>query len=50
MDSHTFSKCPKCLADNIELISVEDHERYNFNINKIGGIEVEFSDERARSR
>jgi Zn finger protein HypA/HybF involved in hydrogenase expression len=50
MDSHTFSKCPKCMSDNIEVIPVEDHERYNFNINKIGGIEVEFSDERARSR
>jgi len=38
------------MSENIEVIPVEDHERYTFNIDKIRGIEVEFSDERTRSR
>jgi Zn finger protein HypA/HybF involved in hydrogenase expression len=50
MDSYKFSKCPKCRADNIEIIPVEDCEKYGFNINKIRGIDVEFSDDRAPSR
>ena len=50
MDSHTFPRCPKCTSDNIEVIPVEDHEKYSFNINKIRGIDVEFSDDRAKSR
>ena len=49
-DSYTFSKCPKCMVDNIEIIPVEDYEKYSFNINKIRGIEVEFSDARVKSR
>ncbi len=35
MDSYTFFKCPKCMADNIEVIPVGDYENYSFNINKI---------------
>jgi hypothetical protein len=50
MDSFTFSSCPRCGADNIEIIPIEDYEKYSFNINKIRGIEVEFSDERIRSK
>jgi hypothetical protein len=37
------------MSDNIEVIPVEDHERYSFNINKIRGIEVEFSNERTKA-
>jgi hypothetical protein len=47
-DSFTFSRCPSCAADNIEIIPVEDYEKYNFSISKIRGIEVEFSDDRIR--
>ena len=49
LDSYTFSKCPKCMSDNIEIIPVEDYEKYSFNINK-RGIDVEFSDDRIRSK
>ena len=49
MDSYTFSKCPNCMADNIEVIPVEDYERYNISVNKIRGIDVEFSDDKIRS-
>jgi phage FluMu protein Com len=49
MDSYLFSKCPNCMSDNIEVIPVEDFERYSFNINKIRGIDIEFKDERVRS-
>jgi hypothetical protein len=49
MDSYLFSKCPECMSDNIEVIPVEDFERYSFKINKIRGIDIEFSDERIRS-
>jgi hypothetical protein len=49
MDSYLFSACPKCMSDNIEVIPVEDFERYSFNINKIRGIDIEFNDERIRS-
>jgi hypothetical protein len=38
------------MVDNIEIIPVEDYEKYSFNINKIRGIEVEFSDARVKSR
>jgi Zn finger protein HypA/HybF involved in hydrogenase expression len=50
MDSHTFSKCPRCMADNIEVIPVEDYKKYNISVNKIRGIEVEFSDGRIKSK
>jgi hypothetical protein len=50
MDSYTFSRCPRCAADDIEIIPVEDYEKYSFNINKIRGIEVEFSDDRIRAK
>jgi hypothetical protein len=50
MDSYSFSRCPRCAADNIEIIPVEDYEKYNFSINKIRGIEVEFSDDKIRSK
>ena len=49
MDSYKFSKCPNCMADNIEVIPVEDYEKYNISVNKIRGIDVEFSDDRIRS-
>lgn len=32
MDSYTFSKCPRCMADNIEVIPVEDYEKYNISV------------------
>jgi hypothetical protein len=38
------------MADNIEIIPVEDYEKYSISINKIRGIEVEFSDDSAKSR
>jgi hypothetical protein len=37
------------MTDNIEVIPVEDYEKYSFSINKVRGIEVEFEDERIRS-
>ena len=37
------------MSDNIEIILVEDYEKYSFNINK-SGIDVEFSDDRIRSK
>jgi hypothetical protein len=46
---YTFSKCPNCMADNIEVIPVEDYEKYNISVNKIRGIDVEFSDDKIRS-
>jgi peptide subunit release factor 1 (eRF1) len=49
MDSYIFSKCPKCMADDIEVIPVEDYEKYSLSINKDRGIDVEFSDDRTRS-
>jgi hypothetical protein len=49
MDSCTFSRCPEYMTDNIEVIPVEDYEKYSFSINKVRGIEVEFEDERIRS-
>jgi Zn finger protein HypA/HybF involved in hydrogenase expression len=49
-DSHIFFKCPKCMGDNIEIISVQDYEKYSISISKIRGIDVEFSDDRAKSR
>ena len=48
-DSYTFFKCPKCMANNSEVIPVEDHEKYSLSVNKIRGIDVEFSDGRHRS-
>jgi hypothetical protein len=50
IDSFTFSGCPRCGADNIEIIPIEDDEKYSFYINNTRGIEVEFSDERIRSK
>jgi len=38
------------MAHNIEIIPVEDYEKYSISINKIRGIDVEFSDDRIRSR
>lgn len=40
-DSHIFFKCPKCMADNIEIIPVQDYEKYSISISKIRGIDVE---------
>jgi hypothetical protein len=34
------------MSDNIEKIPVDDYEKYSINVDKIRGIEVEFSDER----
>ena len=50
MDSYTFSKCPKCMADNIEVIPVEDYEKYILHIPEDRGIDVEFSNDKTRSR
>jgi hypothetical protein len=38
------------MSGNIEIIPVEDYEKYSLNINKIRGIDVEFSDDKTRSR
>jgi hypothetical protein len=38
------------MADNIEVIPVEDYKKYNISVNKIRGIEVEFSDGRIKSK
>ena len=48
IDSYAFSKCPKYMSDNIEIIPVEDYEKYSFNINRIRGIDLEFSDDPSR--
>ena len=50
MDSYTFTKCPNGMADNIEVIPVEDYEKYSLSVNKIRGIDVKFSDDKIRSR
>ena len=50
MDSYAFYNCPKCLTDNIEVNPVEDYEKYSFNINKMRGIDVEFSNDRIKSK
>lgn len=50
MDSYTFSKCPKCMADNMEVIPVEDCENYILNIHKDRGIDVKFSNDKTRPR
>jgi hypothetical protein len=34
------------MSDKIELGPVEDYEKYSISINKLRGIDVEFSDER----
>lgn len=39
-DSYRFSPCPRCMADNIEVIPVEDHEKYSLSINKVRGFDV----------
>ena len=38
------------MADNIEVIPVEDYENYILNIHKDRGIDVEFSEDKIRSR
>ena len=38
------------MADNMEVIPVEDYEKYILNIQKDRGIDVEFSDDKTRSR
>jgi hypothetical protein len=38
------------MSDNIEKIPVDDYEKYSINVDKIRGIEVEFSDERTTSK
>ena len=50
MDSYTFSKCPMCMADNIEVIPVEDYEKYILNVQEDRGIDIEFTDDKTRSR
>ena len=37
------------MAENIEVIPVEDYEKYVLNIHKVRGIDVEFSDDKTRS-
>jgi hypothetical protein len=37
------------MTDRIDVIPVEDYEKYSLNINKTRGIDVEFSDDRIRS-
>ena len=41
MDSYIFSKCPMCMADNMEVIPVEDYEKYILNVQEDRGIDVE---------
>ena len=38
------------MADNIEVIPVGDYEKYTLNIHKDRGIDVEFSDDKTKSR
>jgi hypothetical protein len=38
------------MAEDIEIVPVEDYEKYSLNIHKARGIDVEFSDDRAKSR
>jgi hypothetical protein len=35
------------MADNIEIIPVQDYEKYSISLNKIRGIDLEFSDDKA---
>ena len=39
-----------CMADNMEVIPVEDYEKYILHIPEDRGIDVEFSDDKTRSR
>ncbi|HYZ60478.1 MAG TPA: hypothetical protein VE544_12545 [Nitrososphaeraceae archaeon] len=50
IDSYAFSKCPKCMSDNIEIVPVEDYEKYSLDINRMRGVDVEFSDDRTKTR
>ncbi len=47
-DSYRFSQYPRCMADNIEVILVEDHEKYSISIDKVRGFDVEFSEDRTK--
>jgi hypothetical protein len=38
------------MADNVEVIPVEDYEKFSLNIDRVRGINVEFSDDRTSSR
>ena len=46
IDSYTFTNCPKCMADNIEVIPLEDYEKYILLIQEDRGIDVEFSNDK----
>jgi hypothetical protein len=48
-DSYSFFKCPVCMSDKIEVIPVEDYEKYSIIINKIRGLDVEFSDDKVNT-
>ena len=47
-DSYTFSQCPRCMTNNVEVIPVEDYEKYSLNIDRVRGLNIEFSDDRTR--
>jgi hypothetical protein len=38
------------MADNMEVIPVEDYEKYILNVQEDRGIDVEFSNDKTRSR
>jgi Zn finger protein HypA/HybF involved in hydrogenase expression len=45
-DAYIFSQCPQCGGDNIEIIPVDNNEKYSLNIDKGRGIDIEFRDNR----
>jgi hypothetical protein len=38
------------MSDNIEIVPVEDYEKYSLDINRMRGVDVEFSDDRTKTR
>jgi predicted RNA-binding Zn-ribbon protein involved in translation (DUF1610 family) len=39
-DAYIFSQCPQCGGDNIEIIPVDNNEKYSLNIDKGRGIDI----------
>jgi Zn finger protein HypA/HybF involved in hydrogenase expression len=43
--SHKFYRCPLCNGKNLEVIPVEDYERYKLEVNQKRGLSIEFTGE-----
>jgi len=48
-DAMGFQRCPICKRnDALEVIPVDDHERYSMHLLEKGGVEIEFSKDQMR--